>query len=313
MVAGTLRGPIFKLIAPVSLKKIHYDKCPVCDSANIAEALKAKDHTVSGHFFPVWECESCTLRFTQDIPTEDEISAYYKSEEYISHTDRAPGLINKIYRVVRKRTLASKRKLVEKFTLTNGELLDIGAGTGAFAQEMKAKGWKITGLEPDPDARKQALDNYGLDLEHSDHLFSLAENSFDAITMWHVLEHVHDLHAYLEKLRSLLKKQGRLFIAVPNYTSKDASIYGNDWAAYDVPRHLYHFSPASMKKLTSLHGFVLETEKPMWYDSFYISMLSSRFRNGRTNLPAAFINGLRSNLSAISNVENCSSVIYILR
>ncbi len=295
------------------MNKIHYDKCPVCSSANITEALKAKDHTVSGHLFSIWECVNCTLRFTQDIPVENEIGAYYKSEEYVSHTDKAPGLINKIYRVVRKRTLASKRRLVEKFFASKGQLLDIGAGTGAFAGEMQSKGWRVSGLEPDPDARKQALDNYGMVLEHSEQLFRLEKNSFDAITMWHVLEHVHDLHGYMDQLRSLLKENGRLFIAVPNYTSKDSTLYKNEWAAYDVPRHLYHFSPASMKKLIAQHGFTLEKEKPMWFDSFYNSMLSSKYLNGRTNLPASFINGLRSNFSAMGNVERCSSVIYILK
>lgn len=295
------------------MNKIHYDKCPVCGSANITEVLKARDHTVSGHIFPVWECADCTLRFTQDIPVENEIGAYYQSEEYISHSDEAPGLINRVYRLVRKKTLTSKRRLVERWVGQKGELLDLGAGTGAFANEMKTQGWKVTGLEPDPGARKQALDVHGLELKDSAQLFTLKDDFFDAITMWHVLEHVHDLHGYLEKLRSLLKKQGRLFIAVPNYTSKDSAIYGNNWAAYDVPRHLYHFSPASLKKLISSHGFELETEKPMWFDSFYISMLSSKYRNGRTNLPAAFINGLRSNLSALGSVEKCSSVIYVLK
>jgi ubiquinone/menaquinone biosynthesis C-methylase UbiE len=270
---------------------------------------------VSGESFPVWECEDCTLRFTQDIPDPGHIGDYYRSESYISHSDQAPGMINQVYRLVRKRTLASKRKLVIKTSgLSGGRLLDIGAGTGAFANEMKRKnGWDVTGLEPDPGARQVALSNYALELQEAASLFSMPERSFDVITMWHVLEHVHDLHGYMDKLRLLLKETGFLFIAVPNYTAKDSAIYGSAWAAYDVPRHLYHFSPASMKTLVSRHRFVMETEKPMWFDGFYISMLSSKYKNRRTNFPAAFINGLRSNFAALGNVEKCSSVTYVLK
>lgn len=291
---------------------IHHTSCPACNSGNIREVFTVKDHTVSGYLFPIWECSDCQLRFTQDIPDENFIGEFYKSEEYISHTDKAPGLINRIYRIVRKKTLRGKRKLVNRLTgLTKGELLDIGSGTGAFVNEMMKNGWKVTGLEPDPDARKVAKQSYDLKLEHTDQLKTMTNESFDAITLWHVLEHVHDLHQYLEKLRNLIKKDGRIFIAVPNYRSMDSAIYQDNWAAYDVPRHLYHFSPASMKKLLEKHQLKLLHQKPMWFDSFYISMLSSRYRKGRTNLPAAIINGMRSNLKAMRDKEFCSSIIYV--
>ena len=293
---------------------IHFHNCPVCSSARIREVFSVKDHTVSGHLFAVWECADCKLRFTQDIPDEGHIGAYYKSDEYISHTDKAPGLINRIYRIVRKRTMGSKRKLLAKYTgLANGRLLDIGAGTGAFVNEMKKNGWEVTGLEPDPDAREAALSNYGVQLMEADSLYALPEASFDAITLWHVLEHVHDLHGYLKKLKLLLKKDGILFIAVPNYTAVDSMVYQQHWAAYDVPRHLYHFSPATIKTLSALHDLELKARMPMWFDSFYISMLSSKYKSGRTRLPSALFNGFRSNFSAMRNVEKCSSVIYILK
>jgi SAM-dependent methyltransferase len=145
-----------------------------------------------------------------------------------------------------------------------------------------------------------------------DQFFHLPAESFDAITLWHVLEHVHDLSAYVQQLKSLLKERGKLFIAVPNYTSKDAAIYKESWAAYDVPRHLYHFSPRSMQSLMEKHGLKLLGYKPMWYDSFYISMLSSKYKNGKTNLLASFFNGLSSNLKAMGDVKKCSSVIYVI-
>ena len=151
-----------------------------------------------------------------------------------------------------------------------------------------------------------------VELNNINLFYELPENNFDAITMWHVLEHVHDLQGYIAKLKSILKENGKLFIAVPNYTSKDAAIYKEFWAAYDVPRHLYHFSPQSMKMLIEKHGMKIEQYKPMWYDSFYVSMLSCKYKNGKINLIASFFNGLRSNSKAIGNAQRCSSVIYII-
>jgi 2-polyprenyl-3-methyl-5-hydroxy-6-metoxy-1,4-benzoquinol methylase len=241
------------------------------------------------------------------------ISPYYKSENYISHTNTSKGLINRLYQSVRKRTLKKKRKLIEKSTgLQKGSLLDIGSGTGSFASEMTLAGWQVTGLEPDADARAVGKQSYNIELADINQFYQLPVSSYDAITMWHVLEHVHDLHGYVAQLKLLLKENGKLFIAVPNYTSKDAAIYKEHWAAYDVPRHLYHFSPRSMQVLMEKHGLKLLRHKAMWYDSFYVSMLSSKYRNGKTNLFASFFNGLRSNLKAIGNVKKCSSVIYII-
>lgn len=292
---------------------VHYTNCPVCGSGDIREVMSAKDYTVSGETFSIAECAACSARFTQDVPAADFIGHYYKSEEYISHTDSSIGLINRLYQLVRKRTLKAKKKLVEKETgLTRGSLLDLGSGTGVFARQMKEAGWQVTGLEPDADARALAKRVYQVDLEDSTHLFKLPPATFDAITMWHVLEHVHDLQGTMTQLRTLLKEKGKLFIAVPNYRSKDAALYKEYWAAWDVPRHLYHFSPRAMKILVEKHGLMIDGYKPMWYDSFYVSLLSSKYKNGRTNLPGSFFNGLRSNLKAMGNPQECSSVIYIV-
>lgn len=292
---------------------IHYTHCPVCGASDIRPELKAKDYTVSAELFSIYSCSSCTARFTQDVPTAEGIAPYYKSESYISHTNTSKGLINRLYQWVRKRTLKQKRKLIQQQTgLQTGTILDLGSGTGAFAGEMKSGGWQVTGLEPDADARKVAFDSFGVELQDTGNFYALTDNQFDAITMWHVLEHVHDLQGYMAKLKTLLKGKGRLIIAVPNYTSGDAATYGEYWAAYDVPRHLYHFSPASMKGLVEKHGLRLLQYKPMWYDSFYVSLLSSKYKNGATGLVSAFINGLRSNIGAWKDVKKCSSVIYII-
>ena len=287
--------------------------CPVCRSATINKQLSAEDYTVSHQSFEIWGCSNCQLRFTQGTPDAASVGAFYQSDNYISHTDTAEGFINKLYHFVRKTTLKRKRRLVEQTTgVQKGKLLDIGAGTGAFAQSMQQAGWAVTGLEPDAITRQRAADLYGLGLQDSGMLFQLPPAGFAAVTMWHVLEHVHELHAYIEQIKLLLTTNGRLLIAVPNYTAYDAQLYRQYWAAYDVPRHLYHFSPAAMRNLLSQHGLQLLSVKPMWFDSFYISMLSEQYKNGKNNLAKAVWNGLLSNLKAVFNKERCSSVIYVI-
>jgi 2-polyprenyl-3-methyl-5-hydroxy-6-metoxy-1,4-benzoquinol methylase len=290
---------------------IVHKECPVCKSTSIVYALTAIDHTVSGKAFEVWECGNCTLRFTQNIPSLEQIGAYYKSDEYISHSDTSKGFINNLYHRVRKITLKNKRRLVEEFTgKQKASLLDIGAGTGAFLNTMKLAGWTVSGLEPDEIARQNAQANYNITLEDLSAFQHLPFDSYDAVTMWHVLEHVHDLHGYMQRLKQVLKKDGRIFIAVPNYTSHDANAYKHNWAAYDVPRHLYHFSPKAMKTLLDLRGLKLMAIKPMWFDSFYVSMLSEQYKNGKPNNISAVLTGMVSNVKAVFGKEKCSSLIY---
>ncbi len=293
-------------------KMILYDACPCCGQKNIASVLSAEDYTVSHERFEIWECSDCTIRFTQRVPGLNEIGSYYQSENYISHSDTSKGLINKLYHKVRNRTLIKKRNMIKKVTgKYAGSILDVGCGTGAFLNTMQQFGWQVTGLEPDENARKKAKELYNLDLESAEKLFSLPGDSYDAITMWHVLEHVHELHSYINKLRELLKPGGKLFIAVPNYISYDAKVYKEFWAAYDVPRHLYHFSPTSMRALLSMHNIEVVLTMPMWYDSFYVSMLSEKYKTGNSNILKAVITGGFSNLKSILHKEKCSSVIYV--
>ncbi|MFN0201374.1 MAG: class I SAM-dependent methyltransferase, partial [Bacteroidia bacterium] len=177
---------------------------------------------------------------------------------------------------------------------------------------MQQANWQIKGLEPDEGARKQAQNLYQLQPDEPQQLFSLALNSFDAVTMWHVLEHVHELHAYIKQIHAILKQNGVFFIAVPNYTSLDAEIYQAHWAAYDVPRHLYHFSPESMKVLLQKYGFTIQEHKMMPFDSFYISLISEKYKTGKSNLFKGFWNGFKSYWKALGNPQKCSSVLYIV-
>ncbi|HZH94662.1 MAG TPA: class I SAM-dependent methyltransferase [Flavisolibacter sp.] len=292
---------------------VHYTECPVCSNSRINPLLTVADNSVSKESFVIWQCAHCTLRFTQDAPDENSIERYYKSENYISHTNTDEGFINQLYKRVRKYTLEQKAALINATTgIKEGTLLDVGCGIGAFLHTMGAKGWNVKGLEPDSNARKLAKKLYDIDAEEPAQLFQLSPGSFNAITLWHVLEHVHELHGYMKQLKNLLASNGRLFIAVPNYTSLDADMYGVNWAAYDVPRHLYHFTPTAMTALVEQHGMKVISKKPMWFDSFYVSMLSSKYRSGHTSYISSIINGLRSNLKALQHTDNCSSLIYII-
>lgn len=294
--------------------RIHYSECPACKSAEIAKALVAKDDTVSKENFEIWKCAVCGLLFTQDIPNQASIGQYYKASSYVSHSDTKDGLINKLYHRVRKITLKQKVEMVKKYTgKSSGVVLDIGSGTGAFLNELSKAGWESFGLEPDADARMVAEKLYGIKARPSHEIYELPAKSFDAITLWHVLEHVHDLHGYIHKFSDILKDTGVLFIAVPNHTSGDARKYGDHWAAWDVPRHLYHFSPASIERLMKQHHFRLDKTLPMWFDSFYVSMLSEKIAKGSINYVSAFTNGLASNMNAAKDTGLCSSIIYIFK
>ncbi|TAH00239.1 MAG: class I SAM-dependent methyltransferase [Sphingobacteriales bacterium] len=292
---------------------ITYTHCPACGATDCQKVLAAKDYTVSKETFEIWQCPTCSLRFTQYAPAAASVGAYYQSEDYVSHTDTKEGLINQLYHGVRKITLQQKCKLIKKQTgSAKGMLLDVGAGTGAFAASMQQAGWLVTGLEPDAATRQRAKDLNNIVLEPAPLLYSLPAAAYDAITLWHVLEHVHDLKGYLQQFSLLLKPGGVLFIAVPNYTSHDAEVYKQYWAAYDVPRHLYHFSPAAVKELVQLYGLEVKKVKPMWFDSFYIAMLSEQYKHNKPGLMRAVFTGFVSNLKALFNMERCSSIIYII-
>ncbi|MFY8129003.1 MAG: class I SAM-dependent methyltransferase [Chitinophagaceae bacterium] len=296
------------------MEKITHQNCPVCLNNNINPAFAVKDFTVTNEEFVIFNCNNCTARFTQNIPSQNSIGNYYKSNNYISHSDTKEGLISKLYHTVRNITLKSKRNLINKFTENKkGKLLDIGAGTGAFAFTMQQNGWQITALEPDETAVEVALTKHQLVLQPLENFYQLPQSQYQAITLWHVLEHVHELQAYFKKFTEILATNGTLFIAVPNYTSFDADWFKEYWAAYDVPRHLYHFSPSSMQHLAEMHGFKIIQQKRMWFDSFYVSMLSTQYQSKKINyLIAAFV-GICSSIASIFHKEKCSSLIYILQ
>ena len=291
---------------------IRVSSCPICECNSFEDFITCKDHTVSGEIFKVVNCKSCGFKFTNPRPDSDRIGDYYKSEDYISHSNTNKGIISKLYHLVRNYTLRKKEALVSNY-VSRGTILDFGCGTGMFLKTCQVKGWKCYGLEPDQGARKIAEET-GLKIveEIKEASRIIADAKLDAVTLWHVLEHVVDLESTIRFFQSILKPTGVLIIAVPNYTSVDAKQYKEYWAAYDLPRHLYHFEIGSIIKLLSGHGFKLVECKPMKFDSFYVSMLSEKYKHGSIKYFSAFINGLLSNLKA-KEPKDYSSVIYVFK
>lgn len=286
--------------------------CSVCNSKDYSSFLVCKDNTVSRETFNIVQCVSCGFKYTNPRPEENKLGNYYKSEDYVSHSNTTKGFINSVYQIVRKYTLLKKLQLISGYYKT-GKILDIGCGTGEFLKLLKDTKWVTSGIEPSPDARKMAIENYNLDIKEETEIKNMESESFDVITMWHVLEHVPNLNERIEDLKRLIKPNGLIIIAVPNYTSLDAKTYKENWAAYDVPRHLYHFSPKDIDTVFKNHGLKVFRTLPMIFDSFYVSMLSEKIRTGKSNIIRALWNGFRSNISAIKTGERYSSQIYLIR
>lgn len=270
--------------------------------------LSVKDYLVSGESFDLVHDTDSDFLKTFPQPQVEELPKYYESQEYISHTDEKRGLFSRLYQLVKKWSLQKKAKLILQQLGDVGSLLDVGAGTGDFLKVAKEKGWQVHGMEPNKNAANLALEK-GIDLKAS--LNDFEGKQFDVVTLWHVLEHIPDLEETILKLAALVKPQGTLIIAVPNFKSFDARHYGKFWAAYDVPRHLWHFSKESMKNLFA-ENFQLKNIEPMIFDSFYVSLLSEKYKTGRKFSLKAFWIGLLSNIKAKHSKEY-SSHIYCFK
>ena len=289
------------------------DKCHVCNSVNITEVLTASDYLVSKEKFNILECKNCSLRFTSPIPNEQNIEKYYKSDEYISHFEKGDSLINKIYKIVQKFTLRLKKQQVEnQFNRQQGSLLDIGCGTGDFLYTMKNSDWAVSGVEVNKDACKIAEEKVGNNILSPNEFLS-GNNKYDVITMWHSLEHLYDLKKYVKKIINSINENGLLFIAVPNYQSIDAKYYKENWAAYDVPRHLYHFSFKAMEQLFNENGYAIVSYKYLPFDPFYVSILSETAVKEKHNILVGIFIGLKSFIGGIFNTKKASSILYVLK
>ena len=271
--------------------------------------VEVKDHSVSKESFRLYHDEELDLLITEPKPTAETLGKYYQSEDYISHTDSKRTLFEKVYHLVKSFSINQKLNFLEKVHPSKGTLLDIGAGTGEFLAKASKKDWKVFGYEPDLSARKIAIGK-GISLANS--LAEIASNSADVITMWHVLEHVYDYDEQILELKRILKKNGVIIVAVPNFKSYDAHHYKKAWAAFDAPRHLWHFSKTSIKKIFAKHEIDLVDIRPMYFDSFYVSLLSEKYKNGKMNVIKAISVGMLSNIKGMKSGEY-SSHIYVLK
>ncbi len=285
-------------------------KCPICHSENYSDWRSAIDHNVSGDTFKIVECNECSFRYTNPIPSENTIGEYYKSDNYVSHSSTKKGVINKIYHIIRKHAIKQKEGYAKQYS-DGKSILDIGCGTGDFLGYCKSNNWDVLGLEPDEDARILALKNNNVSSKDISELKNLKENSRDVITMWHVLEHVYNLNEDIEEYKRILKPGGHIIVAVPNCSSHDAEYYKHHWAALDLPIHLYHFRPNDIKSLFTKHGMELIKIIPMKFDSYYISMISEKYKGG--NIISGFWRGFISNLKAKNKKNTFSSQIYIIK
>ncbi|MEM7548410.1 MAG: class I SAM-dependent methyltransferase [Bacteroidota bacterium] len=269
-----------------------------------------KDHTVSMESFAITKCNDCQFQFTNPRPTKENIGAFYESKDYLSHNRGKSNLLSLPYKIARHYSIRRKYNIINQY-VKEGPILDIGCGTGEFLKYFKSKSWKVQGTEPTEVARISAEKNINQNV-YSELSELDSTQKYKVITLWHVLEHIHELNETLGVLKRLKGKKGRIFIAVPNPMSFDAGHYKENWAAYDVPRHLYHFTPVCFKDLLSRHKLKIQTTHPMPFDSFYVSLLSEKYKTGQYNYLEAIRVANKSNKLA-KHTNNYSSLLYVIK
>jgi len=295
------------------------DKCPICKHGHFENFLICKDHSLSGESFAIVECKNCNFKFTNPRPDAKSIISYYESDSYVSLSDKDNNLVNFLYRQVRKYTLKKKLHLINSLSKSKKKnLLDMGCGAGHFLQTCKEGGWNAVGVESNPMGKQKTEKKIGVENVYAEIKQLPADQKFNIISFWHVLEHIHDLEKSLKSLKKRLTKKGRLVIALPNNASFDAQFYKNFWAGYDVPRHLYHFRKKDIKLLAKNLGFKLIKSYPMKLDAYYVSLLSEKYKSGRNSTTGkdffrALIIGRKSNKWAKSNKDEYSSLIHVLK
>ena len=285
-------------------------KCPWCDSEKTQMHLWVKDLFLTNEAFEIHECLTCGLLFTEPRPKAEEIGKYYQSEEYYSHQENKSGFIPRIYETVKGVNIKRKYKIATE-GLKPGNMLEIGCGAGDFLNIMEQKGWHCTGIEPSENAKDIARKKVKAELFDPKEIGQLPSEGYDLITMWHVLEHVDDLKEEILQLQRLLKKGGRLVLALPNFKSADAQYYKEYWAAYDVPRHLNHFCRESINNIFKTSTLKLKRIDKLVWDAFYISYMSEKYQNHFMPLVKGAFRGWVSNNKARKSGD-WSSLVYIL-
>jgi len=286
--------------------------CPICNNIEFSNFLKTKDYFYSKKEFTIQECLSCGFRFTNPRPQESKLNSYYDSENYLSYSSQKRGLLPCFYNLIKNYSIRKKYNFIKKLTSGNS-ILDIGSGSGEFLNYFNKKNWQTLGIEPNKYARDYSSTTYSLDIQDETYISIIKDNSFDIITLWHVLEHVPNLNERILQVKRILKDTGVIIIAVPICNSFDAKHYNKYWAAYDVPRHFYHFTQSSITKLMEKHKLSISKIIPLVFDSFYISMVSEKYKSGSLKLINSLLIGLSSNLSAYFGTKDYSSLIFVIK
>jgi 2-polyprenyl-3-methyl-5-hydroxy-6-metoxy-1,4-benzoquinol methylase len=293
---------------------VQQNSCPICSGTTLTHYLTCTDHLVSRKEFELLRCSSCGFILTSAPPDETHIGAFYESDEYISHSDSGKTFLDKVYREVRKIMLSRKRRLVIRNTIKQtGKILDFGCGTGHFLNEMKRAGWDATGVEVNKKARDHAASGFGLEVFPPEAVRSLPDNEYDCITLWHVLEHINEPSDHFSEIKRLLKPGGAVLVALPNSDSFDALHYGNVWAAFDVPRHLWHFNPSTFSKFAAKAGFTITSLKILPFDVFYISILSEKHKGAMFPSFSGLVMGKIYFFLSLFSRKRGSSIVYCLK
>ena len=272
----------------------------------LEKRLTVKDYLLTGQSFDLLADKEWDMLCTHPIP--DDLEKFYASKAYKPHQHNSRSMLDWLYNFIRNRNYKYKYNLIKSYHPKAQSILDYGTATGEFLNYMQQKHFSVSGIEPNKDARNIANKN----LDNKVKVSLQEENEkYDIISLWHVLEHVVEVETLIVQLRQRLKPEGKMLIAVPNFKSYDARHYQNYWAAYDVPRHVWHFSPLSIEKLFAKHGLRVITQKPLYFDSFYVSLLSESYKYGKKRYFSGFLNGLKSNLKARKNGQY-SSLVYII-
>lgn len=285
--------------------------CLICGNSLHKSVITAIDFSNSGEEFNISECSQCHFRFTSNPPAEASCGHYYKNENYISHSNTKKGFIARLYHIVRNIMLHRKYNLLTKLS-NKTYVLDIGSGTGYFLNYLNQKGYQVQGVEISDSAREFSIKEFKLDVKKSiDEI--ITKTPFDFITLWHVLEHLYDPDRYMSKFKNLLNKDGILIIALPNYDSYDGKKYEKFWAGYDVPRHLWHFTPATFQQFAIKNGFTVISKHIMPFDPFYNALLSEKYKKNNLSIVRGFLTGLFALIKGLRDTDKASSVIYILK
>jgi 2-polyprenyl-3-methyl-5-hydroxy-6-metoxy-1,4-benzoquinol methylase len=292
------------------------EKCPICGSIMIKPKFASKDYLASGEAFDVYICQQCEFLFTNSFPSNHSIGKYYDAHESISHSDTKKDLMSKLYHFVRAFMIKQKFNFVcKQLGKQTGRILDIGCDTGYFLNKAKQNGWECVGIEKNERTRNIAAKQFGLFIQPEEHLYKFPKENFDVITLWHVLEQLEDLNDIMGKLRNLILPDGIIVVAVPNCNSYDAQHYKTYWAGYDIPRHLWHFTPKTMELLTKKFNLTITHKKLLPFDAFYVSLLSEKYK--QNNIAVALIKamfiGAVSNIKASIDKDKSSSIIYVLK